>query len=378
MEEGRSLDQRSLLIEELIRGKELAKQLLNHLHPSIPLETQEYLLDRILGCFNQGISLANLSMVDHFFLPHAPASVAGIISPGEDNSTQDIYNHHQHHKQASKKRKAVPRWSEQIRVGSGTRCGLEGPLVDGYSWRKYGQKDILGANFPRGYYRCTHRYTQGCLATKQVQRSNDDPTVVQVMYRGHHTCKKSSHHPAHPPLPPPAKLRKTEAEPAQLHPQQLQLKEQNQLQLLEEQNQLKQIELPNYASEQSVKTEEQLEDGDDHEEDAMLFPSFSFISALVEPENMENYVMGSSSFSPAFISPSTSESNYFPASPSRVNGNAMGLNVQTSESDMTEAISAPDSVTNSPIGGFDFSLDQLGIDPNFPFDDPEFSLFENS
>jgi len=30
---------------------------------------------------------------------------------------------------------------------SGT--GLEGPLDDGYSWRKYGQKDILGANFPR-------------------------------------------------------------------------------------------------------------------------------------------------------------------------------------------------------------------------------------
>ncbi|KAK1582425.1 hypothetical protein Q3G72_014824 [Acer saccharum] len=40
----------------------------------------------------------------------------------------------------------MPRWTEQVKVCSGTR--LEGPLDDGYCWRKYGQKDILGANFP--------------------------------------------------------------------------------------------------------------------------------------------------------------------------------------------------------------------------------------
>jgi len=34
-----------------------------------------------------------------------------------------------------------------VKVCPGT--GLEGPLDDGHSWRKYGQKDILGANFPR-------------------------------------------------------------------------------------------------------------------------------------------------------------------------------------------------------------------------------------
>jgi len=27
--------------------------------------------------------------------------------------------------------------------------GLEGPQEDGYNWRKYGQKDILGAKYPR-------------------------------------------------------------------------------------------------------------------------------------------------------------------------------------------------------------------------------------
>lgn len=30
-----------------------------------------------------------------------------------------------------------------------TQSGYEGPIDDGYSWIKYGQKCILGAKFPR-------------------------------------------------------------------------------------------------------------------------------------------------------------------------------------------------------------------------------------
>uniref|UniRef100_A0A7N2MN53 WRKY domain-containing protein n=1 Tax=Quercus lobata TaxID=97700 RepID=A0A7N2MN53_QUELO len=51
--------------------------------------------------------------------------------------------------------------------------------------------DLLLANIGeiiRGYYRCTHRRVQGCLATKQVQRSDEDPTVFKITYRGRHTC----------------------------------------------------------------------------------------------------------------------------------------------------------------------------------------------
>jgi hypothetical protein len=40
----------------------------------------------------------------------------------------------------------------------------------------------------RGYYRCTHRHSQGCPATKQVQRTDEDPTVYDVIYHGGHTC----------------------------------------------------------------------------------------------------------------------------------------------------------------------------------------------
>ncbi|XP_058075373.1 probable WRKY transcription factor 70 isoform X3 [Magnolia sinica] len=41
----------------------------------------------------------------------------------------------------------------------------------------------------RSYFRCTHRYDQGCRATKQVQRSEDDSSLFVITYVGHHTCK---------------------------------------------------------------------------------------------------------------------------------------------------------------------------------------------
>lgn len=53
----------------------------------------------------------------------------------------------------------------------------------------------------RSYYRCTHRSTQNCWATKQVQRSDSDPTVFEVTYRGTHTCSMAI---TPPPPPPPA------------------------------------------------------------------------------------------------------------------------------------------------------------------------------
>ncbi|XP_057971061.1 WRKY DNA-binding transcription factor 70 [Malania oleifera] len=63
------------------------------------------------------------------------------------------------------------------------------PVDDGHAWRKYGQKVILNAKHPRNYYRCTHKFDQGCQATKQVQQIEDNPSVYQITYNGHHTCK---------------------------------------------------------------------------------------------------------------------------------------------------------------------------------------------
>nr|BAC84158.1 hypothetical protein [Oryza sativa Japonica Group] len=71
--------------------------------------------------------------------------------------------------------------------GSSRRIILElGDRDDSYPWRKYGQKDILGARFARSYYRCAQML--GCTARKQVQQSDDDPSRLEITYIGLHTC----------------------------------------------------------------------------------------------------------------------------------------------------------------------------------------------
>ncbi|XP_058767912.1 WRKY DNA-binding transcription factor 70-like [Vicia villosa] len=65
----------------------------------------------------------------------------------------------------------------------------ETPLDDdGHQWRKYGQKKINNSQYSRNYYRCTHKYDQRCLTTKQVERIQQKPPLYKTTYYGHHTC----------------------------------------------------------------------------------------------------------------------------------------------------------------------------------------------
>uniref|UniRef100_A0ACD5YG19 Uncharacterized protein n=1 Tax=Avena sativa TaxID=4498 RepID=A0ACD5YG19_AVESA len=47
---------------------------------------------------------------------------------------------------------------------------------------------ILILQYCRGYYRCTYQKSQGCAATKQVQRADEDPSLYDVIYNAEHTC----------------------------------------------------------------------------------------------------------------------------------------------------------------------------------------------
>ncbi|TKY73953.1 WRKY transcription factor 55 [Spatholobus suberectus] len=76
----------------------------------------------------------------------------------------------------------------------------EMPPEDGFTWRKYGQKEILGSKYPRSYYRCTHQKLYECQAKKLVQRLDHNPNIFEVTYRGDHTCHMSSTAPSSVPL----------------------------------------------------------------------------------------------------------------------------------------------------------------------------------
>ncbi|KAL0379415.1 UNVERIFIED_CONTAM: putative WRKY transcription factor 41 [Sesamum angustifolium] len=189
MEKLASLD-RTSVISVLTQGKELANELKKLLHPTTTSkEACDSLLENILSSYENALRLLNcMGLLGNGGDPSqfgvsnfsgSPYSIEG--SPRSEVSEHNSKDH-QPHKVVSKKRKTLPRWSEKMRVCPET--GSEGQLDDGYNWRKYGQKDILGANHPRAYYRCTHRNTQGCLATKQVQRADEDPSIFEVIYSG--------------------------------------------------------------------------------------------------------------------------------------------------------------------------------------------------
>ncbi|KAB1211471.1 putative WRKY transcription factor 3 [Morella rubra] len=59
---------------------------------------------------------------------------------------------------------------------------IDKPADDGYNWRKYGQKQVKGSEFPRSYYKCTHL---NCPVRKKVERSPDGQ-ITEIIYKGQH------------------------------------------------------------------------------------------------------------------------------------------------------------------------------------------------
>lgn len=57
------------------------------------------------------------------------------------------------------------------------------PNSDGFSWRKYGQKQVKNSGSSRSYYRCTY---YNCCAKKKVQHLDISGRIIEVVYKGDH------------------------------------------------------------------------------------------------------------------------------------------------------------------------------------------------
>ncbi|CAL0303309.1 unnamed protein product [Lupinus luteus] len=64
--------------------------------------------------------------------------------------------------------------------------GIVRSSEDGYNWRKYGQKQVKGCEYPRSYYKCTQ---SSCLVRKKVERSQDGQ-ITAIIYKGSHNHLK--------------------------------------------------------------------------------------------------------------------------------------------------------------------------------------------
>lgn len=186
-----------------------------------------------------------------------------------------------------------------------------------------------------------------------MQRSDEDPNVFDITYRGKHTC---SHATNLVPAPPSPEMQEQKHNNYNDHQQEQSLDK-----------------LSDIRGSLRIDTE-QLDDKE------MAYP-FSFPSTsfgCFKGENSSfslsaldnNTLLGS--FSQPFFSPATPESNCFSAYACQASNFRGVHNVHRSESDLTEIFSANTSVTSSPILDLDFSLDPAEIDPNFPLDSPAF------
>lgn len=172
-----------------------------------------------------------------------------------------------------------------------------------------------------------------------MQRSDDDPTVFEITYKGAHVCNQSTNG-----VPPPASPEKQG--PRHISHDQA---------------------LLNLKANLRVNTENL---------DGMPVPAqFSFPSTYQSRDGEDQYISVSAlvgdahlgAYSPLFLSPATSETNYFSPAPHNMMNFGGSHNYQHSESDIAEIVSAHASTTNSPIGSMEFPIDQVDFDPNFPF-----------
>ncbi|KAF3341951.1 putative WRKY transcription factor 53 [Carex littledalei] len=364
----RGENQSMLLISELSFIQKLVTQLEAQLRePSISTIELSSIVTQLLSKTENSIFLANsCGSGSNRREPTSPLQSAS-ASPASGMSHSAFRCHDDNDdnntkKEVSKKRKTLPRWRSQVKVGS--TGGVEGPLDDGHSWRKYGQKDILGAKHPRGYYRCTYRNSQGCQATKQVQRTDDNPTVFDVIYQGTHTC-----------------INKSNARPISNISCNNNNNNNNNKQMVESSHD--QDYLDSLKATLTIKTKGLGPSGLAQQEAQQCNSlSFSFPSTPIESSHVatmtDNY-FPSGGFLPSLANSSaTSESNYFCLSPCAISGydtGVGGFGLRKVDSDLTEvvsALSATTSTTNSPMGDIDPIFDGLDFDTNFQIDTSSF------
>ncbi|XVE90962.1 hypothetical protein DITRI_Ditri20bG0117800 [Diplodiscus trichospermus] len=169
------------VMQELVQGQEFATQL--QILFSKPSEqggrlVAKELVQKILRSFDETLSvLTSVESVEVSQATSTDDSPCCVDRRSEDSGESRKRPASKDKRGCYKRKRSVQSWT----VVSAT-------TEDSHAWRKYGQKEILNSKHPRSYFRCTRKYDQGCRATKQVQRKEDDPHMYQITYIGTHTC----------------------------------------------------------------------------------------------------------------------------------------------------------------------------------------------
>ncbi|RDX60869.1 putative WRKY transcription factor 70, partial [Mucuna pruriens] len=177
-----------LIMKELVKGQEAATQLKlllqNPFGSEVSLSSQE-LMTIVLTSFTQALSIITSSSLEpssaHDLTHRTLLNASPVATSGNDPSSDGGNRSRKAGRGRYNRRRSALAWTI-------VSCATD----DNHAWRKYGQKRIQNSEFPRCYFRCSHKYDQGCRATKQVQRDEENPNMYQTTYIGIHTCNASS------------------------------------------------------------------------------------------------------------------------------------------------------------------------------------------
>ncbi|KAL2926953.1 putative WRKY transcription factor 41 [Bienertia sinuspersici] len=298
------------LLSELTRGIELSKQLKAQMSMDIQSgETKGMLAERIHSCLEKALSTLNWGGSMEQSLQHVvpsttvPASPLSVIGSPKSEDFNIGFHVQREIRDLPRKRKMLPTWTDQVQANSNNVSG------DG------------------SYYRCTYRKMQGCNATKQVQRNDEDPMKIDITYKGTHTCT----------LAPRSKSAPTT-------PEEKECNKQNNFHITQYQQQLPDM-LLNFQTGLRVDVQNQ-----ENQDIGFFFPTSEpgYGNNGFTPTTLNNFHPYNSYPQPLIPSPATSESTYFSASPCNISTFGGVQYGQHSEPELTEIISAPTSGTNSP------------------------------
>ncbi|XP_061344877.1 probable WRKY transcription factor 70 [Gastrolobium bilobum] len=189
--ENQSPNGKKAMEEELMRGRDMARELLevlaNEEGSKSVLPIAEDLVLNVMRSFTNTLLLLNTNHDDSNEVV-APITIGDFTFSANncpklkdvDETCKSIKTHDTKNRRGCYKRKSIaPTWEEDTSI----------LIEDGHGWRKYGQKMTMNAKYLRSYYRCTHKYDEGCEAIKHVQRIQKDPPLYRTTYYGYHTCK---------------------------------------------------------------------------------------------------------------------------------------------------------------------------------------------
>ncbi|KAG5043722.1 hypothetical protein GLYMA_03G176600v4 [Glycine max] len=118
------------------------------------------------------------------------ANMGNCSTNTSSNLDQSITPQTETNYQSSEPSKMVQQNIEEDQKALTSSVNCDRPSYDGYNWRKYGQKQVKGSEYPRSYYKCTH---PNCPVKKKVERSFDG-NIAEIVYKGEHNHSKPQLH----------------------------------------------------------------------------------------------------------------------------------------------------------------------------------------